>query len=123
MSSRPMARAIAAAGGRCWGGCSGVASRHRALAWCTAACVACVMLAVVVPVALVAAHVYRDYSHLPDPGPFERFEFPAIGHVYVRTGSRSFSSLANTDRSPADDIPCGGARGDSRNRRPAFLRP
>ena len=69
VSLLPRARAIAAAGGRCWGGCSGVASRHRALAWCAAACVACVTLAVVVPVALVASHVYRDYSHLPDPGP------------------------------------------------------
>ena len=27
-------------------------------------------------------HVYFDRTNLPDIGPFARFEFPAIGHVY-----------------------------------------
>ena len=64
------------------------------------------MLAVVVPVALVAAHVYRDSSHLPDPAPFERFEFPAIGHVYDANG-QPLIQLAREYRSitPYDDIP------------------
>ena len=101
-----MARAIAAAWSRCWDGCSGFAGRHRALAWCAAACVACVTLAGVVPVALVTGHVYRDHSNLPDLGPFERFEFPTIGHVYDANG-QPLIQLAREYRSltPYDDIP------------------
>ena len=66
----------------------------------------CVTLAVLAPVALVADHVYRDYSHLPDPGPFERFEFLAIGHVYDANG-QPLIQLAREYRSitPYDDIP------------------
>lgn len=37
---------------------------------------------VLVPLVLIALHVYGDRTNLPDPGPFERFEFLAIGHVY-----------------------------------------
>lgn len=41
-------------------------------------------------VALVAMNllhvVYLDRDHLPDPGPFTRFEFPTIGHVYDTHG-------------------------------------
>jgi penicillin-binding protein 1A len=41
--------------------------------------------ATVITAALVAAgfhHVYFDRTNLPDIGPFTRFEFPTIGHVY-----------------------------------------
>ena len=31
-------------------------------------------------------HVYRDRANLPDLGPFVRFEFPTIGHVYDTNG-------------------------------------
>jgi penicillin-binding protein 1A len=31
-------------------------------------------------------HVYLDRTNLPDPGPFTRFEFPSIGHVYDANG-------------------------------------
>jgi penicillin-binding protein 1A len=31
-------------------------------------------------------HVYFDREHLPDLGPFTRFEFPSIGHVYDTNG-------------------------------------
>jgi penicillin-binding protein 1A len=31
-------------------------------------------------------HVYLDRKDLPDPGPFTRFEFPTIGHVYDANG-------------------------------------
>jgi len=31
-------------------------------------------------------HVYFDRQHLPDLGPFTRFEFPTIGHVYDVNG-------------------------------------
>ena len=31
-------------------------------------------------------HVYFDRTNLPDLGPFTRFEFPAIGHVYDANG-------------------------------------
>jgi len=41
--------------------------------------------ATVIAAALVAVgfhHIYFDRTNLPDIGPFTRFEFPAIGHVY-----------------------------------------
>src|SRR5437868_3763154 len=80
------ARAIAAAVGESCRHAWRVAQRHRAIAW-TAAGVAgvCGML-VLVPVVLIALHIYRDRDNLPDPGPFERFEFLAIGHVYDANG-------------------------------------
>jgi penicillin-binding protein 1A len=31
-------------------------------------------------------HIYLDRTNLPDIGPFARFEFPAIGHVYDTNG-------------------------------------
>src|SRR5512134_1798825 len=39
--------------------------------------------------ALVAVgfhHVYFDRTNLPDIGPFTRFEFPSIGHIYDANG-------------------------------------
>jgi penicillin-binding protein 1A len=84
----------------------GFIGRHRVLAWCAAGCFGCVTLAALAPIALVADHVYRDYSHLPDPGPFERFEFLAIGHVYDANG-QPLIQLAREYRSitPYPDIP------------------
>ena len=85
----------------------GFIGRHRALTWYAACgCFACVTLAVLVPVALVVEHVYRDHSNLPDPGPFERFEFPTIGHVYDANG-QPLIQLAREYRSITryEDIP------------------
>jgi penicillin-binding protein 1A len=31
-------------------------------------------------------HIYFDRRNLPDPGPFTRFEFPTIGHIYDADG-------------------------------------
>ena len=31
-------------------------------------------------------HIYLDRGNLPDLGPFTRFEFPAVGHIYDRNG-------------------------------------
>ena len=31
-------------------------------------------------------HIYLDRRNLPDLGPFTRFEFPTIGHVYDTNG-------------------------------------
>ena len=39
----------------------------------------------VITAALVAVgfhHIYFDRTNLPDIGPFARFEFPTIGHIY-----------------------------------------
>src|ERR1700680_4646635 len=33
-----------------------------------------------------AYHIYLDRRNLPDLGPFTRFEFPTIGHVYDTNG-------------------------------------
>ncbi|MGQ0734221.1 MAG: transglycosylase domain-containing protein [Acidobacteriota bacterium] len=67
---------------------------------------ACIALAVIVPAALVVRHVYGDESNLPDPGPFIRSEFPAIGHVYDAAG-QPLIELAREYRSITtyDDIP------------------
>ena len=43
----------------------------------------------VITAALVAVgfhHVYFDRTNLPDIGPFTRFEFPTIGHIYDANG-------------------------------------
>jgi penicillin-binding protein 1A len=61
--------------------------RHRVIAWTAAGVVAGCGLLVLVPVILIALHIYRDRTNLPDPGPFERFEFLAIGHVYDANGA------------------------------------
>jgi penicillin-binding protein 1A len=79
---------------------------HAVLAWCVAATAACIGLVAAVPVALVAYHVYRDDSNLPDAGPFGRFEFMAIGHVYDVNG-QPLIQLAREHRSITryEDIP------------------
>jgi penicillin-binding protein 1A len=43
-------------------------------------------LSVAVFVGTAFYRVYFDRSNLPDPGPFTRFEFPSIGHVYDANG-------------------------------------
>ena len=51
--------------------------------------------------ALVAVgfhHVYFDRTNLPDIGPFARFEFPAIGHIY----DANDQPLVELARVPAD---------------------
>ena len=80
--------------------------RHRRLAWCGAGVFACAVLAVSIPAALVLGYVYGDDSNLPDPGPFVRFEFPAIGHVYDANG-QPLIELAHERRSITryEDIP------------------
>jgi penicillin-binding protein 1A len=80
--------------------------RRRVLLWCVAAVTASIAVATAVPVALVASHVYRDDSKLPDAGPFARFEFLAIGHVYDTNG-QPLIQLAREYRSITryEDIP------------------
>ena len=56
------------------------------------------MLAVLV-VATQIHYVYFDRHHLPDLGPFIRFELPTIGHIYDADG-RSLIELAR--RVPRD---------------------
>ncbi len=83
-----------------------VIKAHRVLAACLAGVFVCAALAVIVPVVLVLAHVYGEDAGLPDPGPFARFEFPAIGHVYDAHG-RPLIALAHEYRSISryGDIP------------------
>ena len=48
-----------------------------------------VIATTVITAALVAVgfhHVYFDRTNLPDIGPFTRFEFPTIGHIYDANG-------------------------------------
>ena len=68
---------------RAWG----LVRRHPVIAWTAAGATACAALLVLVPIALIVLHVYGDRTNLPDPGPFERFEFLAIGHVYDVNGA------------------------------------
>jgi penicillin-binding protein 1A len=46
----------------------------------------CMIAITIALIAVVFYHVYLDRSNLPDIGPFARFEFPAIGHVYDANG-------------------------------------
>ncbi len=73
---------------------------------------ACVLI---VPLAVAGAalftlgalhHTYLDRSNLPDVGPFTRFEFPAIGHVYDANG-QTLIALAREYRQivPYEAIP------------------
>jgi len=80
--------------------------RHRVVAWIVPGIAAAAAIVVLVPVALIALHVYRDRTTLPDPGPFERFEFLAIGHVYDAIGA-PLIQLAREHRSITayEDIP------------------
>jgi penicillin-binding protein 1A len=55
--------------------------------WLTAAVVMGVaLLAAMAAIAGTLHHVYFNRERLPDMGPFTRFEFPAIGHVYDING-------------------------------------
>jgi len=74
--------------------------------------VGCVIVAAVMSVvaALVTLgalhHVYLDRHNLPNLGPFTRFEFPAIGHIYDING-QPLIELAREYRqiTPYEDIP------------------
>jgi penicillin-binding protein 1A len=89
-----------------WARGGSAVARHRRLAWWAAGLLACAAGAILLPVVLVLAHVYDDRSHLPDPEPFARFEFLAIGHVYDANG-RPLVQLAREHRSITryEDIP------------------
>src|SRR5579872_6103952 len=53
-----------------------------------------------------AYHIYFDREHVPDLGPFMRFEFPTIGHIYDANG-QPLIELAREYRhiTPYGDIP------------------
>lgn len=80
--------------------------RHSVAAWVTIGVVAAGAALVLVPVGLVAMHVYGDRTNLPDPGPFVRFEFLKIGQVYDRNGA-PLIEFAHERRiiTPFGDIP------------------
>jgi penicillin-binding protein 1A len=78
--------AIASTARRWWARASSFAWRHPALAWSGAGVLAVAGTVMLVPVLLVAVHVYGNRANLPDPGPFVRFEFLATGHVYDANG-------------------------------------
>ena len=80
--------------------------RHAVIGWIVTGIAAAAAIVVVVPVVLVAQHVYGDRTNLPDPGPLERFEFLAIGHVYDANGI-PLIELAREHRSITayEDIP------------------
>ena len=80
--------------------------RHAVIGWIATGIAAAAAIVVVVPVVLVAQHVYGDRTNLPDPGPLERFEFLAIGHVYDANGA-PLIQLAREHRSITayEDIP------------------
>jgi len=80
-------RRIASAVSRWWSRGWGLLRRHSVVAWIVTGIAAGAAVVVLVPVALIALHVYGDRTNLPDPGPFERFEFLAIGHVYDASGT------------------------------------
>jgi penicillin-binding protein 1A len=52
----------------------------------SAVMVAALSVGVVLSAAGAAYHLYLDRRNLPDLGPFTRFEFPTIGHVYDTNG-------------------------------------
>jgi penicillin-binding protein 1A len=80
--------------------------RHRRIARCVAGLFVSAVFAVLVSAALALGYVYGDDTDLPDPGPFARFEFPAIGHVYDANG-QPLIQLAREHRSITryEDIP------------------
>jgi len=51
---------------------------------------ACVLVITAAIIAGGIHHVYFDHARLPDAGPFIRFEFPSIGHVYDAHGEVLF---------------------------------
>jgi|SRR5205814_69785 len=84
----------------------GVVRRHPVIAWSAVGAMTCAALLVLVPITLIVLHVDGDRANLPDPGPFERFEFLAIGHVYDASGA-PLIQLAREHRSITadEDIP------------------
>jgi penicillin-binding protein 1A len=70
------------------------------------ACAAVASIGVAVVFSVELEHVYFDRHDLPDLGPFMRFEFPAVGHVYDAQG-QPLIELAGEyrDVTPYADIP------------------
>src|SRR6266850_5363823 len=99
-------RTIASAVSRWWSRGWRLLRRHRVVASIVTGIAAAAAIVVLVPVALIALHVYGDRTTLPDPGPFERFEFLAIGHVYDANGT-PLIQLAREHRSITayEDVP------------------
>src|SRR5688572_16727263 len=79
-------RAIASAGRRGWRRSADFARRHPVMSWATAGVFTVAAAVTLVPIALVAIHVYGNRSNLPDAGPFVRFEFLSTGHIYDANG-------------------------------------
>ena len=67
---------------------STAAGTRVAIIWMRASIVwlTSVVLVVALSIASALYHVYFSRSDLPDIGPFTRFQFPAIGHVYDARG-------------------------------------
>src|SRR5690348_1050344 len=75
---RRIARAVSRGRSRGWR----LLRWHSGGTWIVIGIAVASAVVVLVPLVLIALHVYGDRTNLPDPGPFERFEFLAIGHVY-----------------------------------------
>jgi len=99
-------RRIACAVGRWWSRGWRLLRRHPVAAWIVTGIAVASAVVALVPLVLIALHVYGDRTNLPDPGPFERFEFLAIGHVYDANGA-PLIQLAREHRSITayEDIP------------------
>ena len=70
---------ITAAAGKCRAGAWRFLRRHPVAVWVTLGIIASGAAVVLVSIGLVVMHVHGDRTNLPDSGPFERFEFLAIG--------------------------------------------
>src|SRR5882762_210602 len=99
-------RTIASAVSRWWSRGWRLLRRHPVAAWIVTGIAVASAVVALVPLVLIALHVYGDRTNLPDPGPFERFEFLAIGHVYDANGA-PLIQLAREHRSITayEDIP------------------
>jgi len=60
--------------------------RLRMVVWFVIGTTGIATLMAAIGVGMELHHVYLDRTNLPDIGPFARFEFPAIGHVYDING-------------------------------------
>jgi penicillin-binding protein 1A len=89
-----------------WTGASVWRRRVAILLLTSAALASAASLSVALFVGIVLSQVYFDRTNLPDPGPFTRFEFPSIGHVYDANG-QSLIELAREYRTITQyaDIP------------------
>ena len=78
----------------------------RGILWAGAGLVVTVLLVAVPTTVGAAYYLHFGRDRLPDPGPFTRFAFPAIGYVYDRHG-QPLIALAREQRyiTPYADIP------------------